>query len=341
MELRKTFQYRSLWIGAALLWITFFHSGFSTGSVLLELFKIFGYGGVDICLFASGIGCYYSLEKDPDILRFLKRRICRLGPVYLCFIVPWLIWHRCTGEMPFTAVIGNLLGIQTFVSWTYHFNWYISCLLVCYLCIPYLKRITDSVDRSWQDWLVCLLLVAAGIPFWNTDCRNLIILSRLPVLYAGLLCAKKAKQGYVLKPADYLISLLAAGFGAISLLVFQKYMPDLLLSCGMNWYPFFLIAPGTCILLSLVAEKTERSSLLCWINKALQWAGYYSFELYLVHIFLFEELLPEIMDRFSNVSNNLLWMIGFFAAVCGTVLLNRITYGLMHFLQGRKNKSNT
>ena len=100
MELKRIFKHRNFWVGVAMVWIVFFHSAVMVSWVPLNVFKDLGYAGVDICLFASGIGCYYSLEKDPDILRFLKRRATRLAPVYYCFIIPWLIYKVRSPPVP-------------------------------------------------------------------------------------------------------------------------------------------------------------------------------------------------------------------------------------------------
>lgn len=53
MELRKIFKYRNVWIGVAMMWIVFVHSGFRFDSVFWMRLKEFGYGGVDnllICI---------------------------------------------------------------------------------------------------------------------------------------------------------------------------------------------------------------------------------------------------------------------------------------------------
>mgnify|MGYP003307083029 FL=1 len=75
MSCRTIIKYRSVWMGAAMLWIVFFHIPMELPTAGLRLFRQLGYGGVDLCLFASGVGCFYSLSKDPDAGRFLGRRL--------------------------------------------------------------------------------------------------------------------------------------------------------------------------------------------------------------------------------------------------------------------------
>ena len=66
MALNETFRFRNQWLGIAMVWIMWYHSGFSGNIRVFHYLKSIGYGGVDICLFASGIGCYFSLEKDSS-----------------------------------------------------------------------------------------------------------------------------------------------------------------------------------------------------------------------------------------------------------------------------------
>lgn len=335
MELKRIFKFRNLWIGIAMLWIGFFHAGFWIYSENLLLFKNFGYGGVDFCLFASGVGCYFSLEKDPDILRFLNRRLKRLGPTYLCFILPWLLWKTSVSQLPIRAVLGNLLGIQTLVSWEYHFNWYIGGLVVYYFSMPYMKQLTDSQEKLWQDVVAWFCLAVATVPFWDSG-NTIVLLSRLPVLYSGMAFGKLAKQGYVLRAKDYLAQGIAVVTGAVALVAFQKNYPDLLWSRGLYWYPFALIVPGSCIFFSAVAEKVEVCRFFRWINKSLEIIGIYSFELYLVHVFLYEGLMPGIMERFWMIPVNLLWAMTIPVVIAGTFLLNRITSFLNRIMTKQK-----
>lgn len=323
MELKKCLKFRNLWIGIAMLWIVFYHGSLELSSEALVLFKNFGYGGVDICLFASGIGCYFSLEKDPDILRFLSRRAKRLGPTYLCFIIPWLLWKNTVFRMPVRAILGNLLGLQTLVSWEHHFNWYIGGLVIYYFSMPYLKRLTDSCKNIRQDLLAWVCLVVITVSFWDKR-EVIVILSRLPVLYSGMVFGKLTKQGYALKMRDCFVLGIGVVAGALALLAFQKNVPELLWNWGLYWYPFALIVPGSCVFFSVMAEKTETYSPLCWFNKFLETVGIYSFELYLVHVFLYEGLMPEIIGYLWRITVNWQWVMTLPVIILGTFLLNRV-----------------
>lgn len=68
----------------------FFHSGMQSSSLAFRRIEATGYGGVDIFLFASGLGNFYSYTKDNSPVDFILRRIVRLAPVYLLFMAVWL-----------------------------------------------------------------------------------------------------------------------------------------------------------------------------------------------------------------------------------------------------------
>lgn len=339
MALNKTFRFRNQWLGIAMLWIIWFHSGFSVNIWHLNRVKSIGYGGVDICLFASGIGCYFSLEKDSDILRFVKRRIKRLAPVYLCFIIPWMCFRWTLSELPWNAVLGNLLGIQSLASWQYHFNWYIGGLVFFYICIPYLKQLTDSCGKITGDLLAWAGLIMIGMPFWNTEGSAIMIISRLPVLYSGMVCAKMAKQGYILKKTDYALLLAAAAVGTGTLFASFHYLYDCLRSCGLYWYPFALIAPGICIVWASLMERLQQYKLFRGIGRVLEIIGIFSFELYLIHVFLYEWIMPSILALNWAIPENLLWLLTIPVVAGGSLLLNKLAVACMGFLEKQCNKT--
>ena len=331
MKLSKAFHYRNIWLGTAMILIVLFHSGFSTPFSVLNFFKQIGYFGVEICLFASGIGCYYSLEKDPHPLRFLKRRAKRLYPVYLCFIIPWLLCKLYIGHFPLSAILGNLLGVQSLISWDYHFNWYIGGLVVFYTLAPYFKQITDGCSGNRSDLLVLTILVLCGVPFWCHD-HLIVIAARLPIFYLGMVYAKHAASGITVTRKSWLLYVLTALFGITALLFVFFCFPDKVWSHGLCWYPFIFIVPGLCMVLSKFAIFCESTPRMHWINALLNTIGSYSFEVYLIHVFLYETVMPRISDQLSMISPNLLWLATVPVIITGTFLLNRISRFSLSFI---------
>ena len=307
IKMKELLRYRNIWIGCAMLWIVLAHSGFEFSSEFFVYLKMWGYGGVDICLFASGIGCYFSLEKNPDAIGFLKRRLARLAPTYLCFLPVWMAYRIVVSDLPLQAALGNLLGVQSFTGLGDSFNWYISVLLLLYLLAPYFKSLADRVNGVGRQLLVVGVLILLSIPFWGVH-NLIIIVTRLPVFYIGMLSAKACRQDKQLDKKDFLVCVFMLLTGIGFLYGANRLVPDQLWSHGLYWYPFVFIAPGACVLISLAFSALERVKWCGWISDLINLIGRNSFELFLVHVFLYEEVIRGLglLDNFEN--KNLLWL---------------------------------
>lgn len=315
---KNLIRWRNLWLGVAMLWIIFAHSGLKIDSQFLNYLKNWGYGGVDICLFASGLGCYFSLNKDPDTLRFLKRRLLRLAPTYIPFMLVWCVYRRLThGPYPLTAVAGNLLGIQDLTGLGNSFNWYISAILLFYLLAPLFKDLADRLSPTKQALFLGVLLLIS-VPFWRAD-GYIITLTRLPIFYCGMLLARWCREEKVLTAKPLLACLLAMVLGFGLLHYCYNHFESILWSHGLHWYPFLLITPGLCITLSLVAGATEKLRFSPLLTKPLEAIGKCSFELYLVHIPIFEFLRPRVKEL--PYDRNLLWLGIFLLTALSCVIL--------------------
>lgn len=314
--------YRTCWMGAAILWLICYHGQPATNIRALSVLQNVGYGGVDIFLFASGLGCWYSLEKDPDLIRFLKRRFLNLMPVYWCFISVWIIFRYCTSGISAAEAVGNFFGIEMFASTEGSFNWYISGIWVLYILAPYMKRAVDGIKTLRGYMLLLAILFLLSVPFWNTSIL-LIFTSRIPIFCLGMILAKYAAAGAELKKSYVIFSLAAAAAGIILLTLGYRKYPSLLMNCALMWYPFFLITPFLCLLISLFFWKFEKTSAGSVIKKALLLLGSNTFELYLVHLFLFEGIYRSIPFAEKGIDPKTGKLLCFLAIIPGTYALSR------------------
>ena len=84
-------RYKSQLMGIAILIVVYghffyYHSGLKDYTQL-NITMWYTVGSVDIFMFLSGFGIYHSLSKNDNPLRVLQRRMSRLLPAYLPFIV--------------------------------------------------------------------------------------------------------------------------------------------------------------------------------------------------------------------------------------------------------------
>lgn len=293
MTSRDFLKYRSVWLGIAMIGIVWFHSEYEFSLPFINELKPFAYGGVDICFFASGIGCYFSLSKDPDPYRFLKRRFSRIFPMYLCFMALWIPFMALTDEMGIGVALGNLFAVQTFTGSGGDFNWYICATLLFYIFAPYLKSAVDQAKGAVGPMLILTALLLISVPFWGSA-AYIIFMTRLPVFFVGILFGKRCFGGKPFSVRSMAVYICIAAFGALALDACMDYCyrtsPAYLWDYGLYWYPFLLITPGLCIAISLVMGLLERWKVGRWLVLVLTKIGDYSYEICLMHILVFDVL---------------------------------------------------
>lgn len=326
MTLKEVIKYRKIWMGFAILWVIFFHFGYKPPDPLAAL-QSSGYSGVDIFFFASGIGCYLSYSRDKNVAAFIKRRFIRIMPTYFVFIVIWCTYKVITDGMDFTTVLGNIFCVQDLTGKDGSFNWYFGAMWIFYLLTPYFVAVADKIKKPAGCVLFCLLLVLFSFPFWNVKAL-IIIVTRLPVYFLGMYLAKRSQE------SDDKISLkfmlIATVLSIISMAAFivcYFKLHDELWNYGLWWYPFIITAPTICLYLSFICKQLEKKSVGQKILKAFSFIGSYTFELFLVHMFVFKEVSSMIMERQPN-HVIAIWFAALIPVAIGAAILYQLTKGV-------------
>ena len=106
IELANISRFRGELMGAAMLFIILFHVGLPREDAFYGLRRM-GNVGVDMFLFLSGIGLWFSWMKNPDTKRFFIRRYLRIYPAWLIIACLFYIPRFQGGD---TWAWVNLLG---------------------------------------------------------------------------------------------------------------------------------------------------------------------------------------------------------------------------------------
>ena len=72
-------RYRSELMGWSILWIMMLHFTFNQIKPLGFIAQ-YGFAGVDIFIFVSGFGLFFSLDKNDDLITFYRKRLLRIFP---------------------------------------------------------------------------------------------------------------------------------------------------------------------------------------------------------------------------------------------------------------------
>ena len=327
MHYKDILRHRQSWLGFATLLVLLFHLPIKVRC--LWYLQTFGYGGVDICLFASGLGCYYSLCANGDVGAFFKRRIKRIAPACVLTIGFWLVFRFVMGQIDLSMAVGNLLGLQSFTGRGLEFNWYISAIFLFYLLAPYLKLGAERSSPVGKVLLLVFLLVCI-VPFWKNN-GYMIIVTRLPIFYAGMLLGDLSKRNVRLKWSHGIFMLAAFVVGIVALLFCYRQLTDYLWSYGLFWLPFLLIVPPLCVGLSVLLSALERKKLTRPLLSFLNLVGAYSLELYLMQV-LWVVMTPALINKFHlHAYTDPVWGAGVVAVVFGSFVLRRCTIVLGRF----------
>jgi peptidoglycan/LPS O-acetylase OafA/YrhL len=280
-------------MGLAILWIMLFHAEVSFPAWLKPLTWLHetGYGGVDIFLFLSGLGLYYSMAKDARVGRFYKNRFLRILPTYWAVILlatgmEYVLLHRHT---PLRELLYILTTVGFWVN-AAKFDWYIPSIVVFYLVFPLFFRAFRHYGAKATGAVIVfgigLSLVITPTPFNYL----LIFTTRIPIFFLGAQAGYMIREGRTLvnSPAAFLAGaarpwvqwvLFLVGLGALAW-AFITFTPSYRWWNGTWWYPFILITPALC---NGVASVLKGGAL----ERALAWCGRYSLEIYLVHTLVF------------------------------------------------------
>ena len=176
-----------------MVWVVMFH--YHLESFPLVKISRYGFTGVDIFLFLSGLGLYYSMYKNPDVIGFYKRRLLRIFPTYLILGAVATYLLRGSNES-----LSNFLWVySTLGYWTNGDAgpWFIPALITLYFLFPFLYHSVFKRDdmRLFLVVLVCVIFLvlywitigARSMWFDDSDQRwlHVLLLYRVPIFLMG------------------------------------------------------------------------------------------------------------------------------------------------------------
>ena len=321
MKYANLFKYRSIWMGIAIIWVFLFHMGEFIDVPFLKQLKDIGYLGCDIFLFSSGLGIYYSLDKNDNVYEYIRKRITRLMPMFWVVLLGFIPFKFYIGQMTWQAAIGNVFGIQFFIDYTYDFNWYIPITLLCYVLAPFLKKHLDSFKSPLGKIITLFVIIGVTYAF-SSQGYMMLGMCRIGAFYLGMIFGQHGIQDKEISVAARVIWILLIPVG-----MFVTWYS--LMNFGFdgwnwatNWLPFIISIPGICITLSLIAMVFEKAAVGDAINKVIGFFGKHSLEIYLAHatvVMIFRDYMIKMVDPAYNTTTN--WLIAIGISIVGAFVL--------------------
>ncbi len=275
---------RTILLGIATFIVALFHSfslnfyvliNFKPLANILNLIQKTGNYGVDIFLFLSGIGLYFSLSKN-NILKFYKNRFIRIIPE---LIIVLLIYNLITKSLTPIEFLETAFFIGFFFKGDISI-WFIPFIMFLYFIFPLIYKIIKKYDiygLAVSLFLTVifnlLYLFIFPINYGNIE----IALTRIPIFLIGtyfgkLIYEKKeiSKKGIVL---SFILEILL--FTVLyTILDANKFNI-------ISRYIYCPLAITTVINISIIYSLIKNKNNL--IIKPLKFLGIHSLEIYLIY----------------------------------------------------------
>ena len=309
-------KYRTQLMGCSAILILLCHAPTYVDfpSIISAIFSRGGCG-VDIFLFLSGVGLWYSLSRSPQIKLWYKIRFIRLLVPYLLIFAPLTIIRGFMEHIDIINVIGD---ITTISFWTRHSSaWFVAVLVPLYLFAPLIFNYFRKAHTNSTRFLRLLVLISLCIVFGSIK-RDMVeyksfiynfqfALYRIPTFIFGLFLGPYIAQNYKCR-FPILINL----FLCLIAVVLKHYIPKLPIS-------IFLFVP-LLMIMSLFFSKE-----LVLFNRVASFMGRISLESY-----LFNVTLPFFIIRsniFCNLFDNyVLYLIVTIIGVLLSIIISRISH---------------
>ncbi len=262
--------YRSDLMGYSILWIMMLHFRFVTIKPLGFLAQ-YGYAGVEIFIFVSGLGLFYSLEKDSRLLPFYAKRLRRIFPVYYLvgIAASLLLFHD---DFPTYLLRYTTIGFWTGLPW---FEWYVPSIVALYLAAPFIKRlVTPSRQYILLAVAVAIIVAAFFIARQQAmDRSHYFLFYRIPAFLLGMYVAMLIRQQS--GPRTFYAIM------ALGIPVFALCFPMHKSIYEFKYYSVFFLLP---LFMWLFCQLSKHLPLL---SKPVRMIGNASLEVYLIQTLFF------------------------------------------------------
>lgn len=265
-------RHRDALMGVAMLWVMSFHYRLQTPFICK--FAGYGYTGVDVFFFLSGLGLYFSMRKNEDTRLFYWKRMKRIFPLFFVLgAIACLLYGSFDGYLWRHTTLGFWTdGVIT--------SWFIPAIVTCYFLYPFFYH---AIFKRGDFWLfvfsmtVLLFLVTYKVVVegktmsfegFQPDWWRLMFWYRLPIFLYG------SFVGYCLaskRPCRYTLTALLCLIPATILYLQRETM------C-LNFATSF-VSP---LIILLMTIAISRSGLV--INRIVGGVGKSSLEIFILHM---------------------------------------------------------
>lgn len=325
-------RYRSEIMGIACLWVILHHFQGDIPFFPLKRLSVYGNAGVDIFLFISGIGLFFSFQKKQSLASFYKKRLVRLLLPYIFICVPFFVWRSLyLGQ-------GNLWLDITQLSFPLSrmiTTWYVPAILSFYLFFPLVYKLQNNKKVGNRNilviffsvaYLIVLLVLKNVFPVFYENVE--IALTRFVIFFIGCYFGKMV---YEKKPLS--VEYVALGGAYIIIWVLLRETTDL-----SNFWIRLSYGP-LAISISLLAAY-----LFCFLKNnnilliLLRFFGDHSLEVYLTHVLIYNIWRNILGVRYLSSTGRLDYLVVVAIAIVVSVIVHFLVSKLSYLMLKKEHR---
>ena len=301
IQLEKISRYRGELMGAAMLFVLLFHIPLSRHDPFFGLRRC-GNVGVDMFLFLSGVGLWFSWVKQREALavgmkdalrHFFKNRYRRVYPAWL--IIACLHYIPCYLEgRGYSRNVPDLIANIAF-NWSFWrvddlTFWYVPAAMMLYCFAPFYMELIRR--HPAYRWLPVMMLVWCVMVQWIRPIHGAvghleIFWSRVPIFFIGINIGQWVKQRHTIDDAAWWFVALAFAMSLGTCVYLEQQLHGRFPLTIERWVYIPLTVSGILLLNELFCRAPG------WLNRGLRFVGMVSLEFYLIHVqFVMYKLTP-------------------------------------------------
>jgi len=294
-------DYRTEIMGLAILGVVMCHACLHC-DLPIVLYKILFLGNqcVDIFLFVSGMGIYFSLRKinnglgnSRGLLSWYKRRFSRIIIPYLVAAIPFYVWFCISYHYGLSRYFYHLSSLSFWIE--HEGMWFVDLLIPLYFVSPIIAFATEKAGRHRcvpAILLITICFLCSVIPvadgmqetiMYNVFSNIQYVICRVPMYILGYFVGKYVMENKRISWFPLLVCM------TLIYAIAKFFWGD---DIYLGWYWGLIIMSAFCAIIQLT-EHTKFRNFLMWLGKR-------SLEIYLANCILVP-LLFSFSYKFGSV----------------------------------------
>lgn len=289
----------------------------------LQHIQQFGQNGVDIFLFLSGLGCFYSISSRSTG-EFYQRRFLRIIPSHLIVLIAYglikvLSWKYSVWDYYYEN------SLLAFITHGYTLGWFVSAILILYAITPLLYKLYTKRNVWYWILFAVILLIDSQMCFMNLgdmvyNIRELFF-NRIPVYMLGF-----AVGDYIKKNPEHEVQLvsfkwIASTVALLALFFINSWFAPQSIVMDLCHYIAILLAPVCVLWLTYLFNHIP--------HQFITDIGNMSLETYLIN----EKLAILLWVYLPRSDNYIINLFAFVLTLIGADLIRRASNGITRKVQ--------